>query len=374
MNKTLLARGVGFSVALAGMAHAADVIPVVFDGPDEGYNDPAPAAPIGGNPGTTLGQQRTIVANYAADLWGTILVSDVPIYVGAQFNPRAPNVLGSAGSTQAWSDHPNFPFRNTWYAAALADALAGADLRPGFTDISSQFSSTFAFYFGLDNNTPAGQINFLDVVMHEYGHGLGFANFTDESTGQFLGGVPDVYSQFTFDNTRLLFWPEMTDGQRQASAINDGNVVFTGAATGIGAPLTLVPRMQFRVSAPLAIAGVYGFNTAGFGPAPSPVNFASDSVVVGLDAAIPGTSPTTTDGCSPFTNAAEVAGNYAVVDRGTCGFAVKAKNAQDAGARGVIVANNAPGPAPGRGGGDPAGVIPPISVSQADGEIGRAHV
>ena len=28
------------------------------DGPNEGFNDPTPVAPEGGNPGTTRGQQR----------------------------------------------------------------------------------------------------------------------------------------------------------------------------------------------------------------------------------------------------------------------------------------------------------------------------
>ncbi|HTV00362.1 MAG TPA: hypothetical protein VMF13_07505, partial [Luteitalea sp.] len=38
-------------------AQAAVTIYIVnFDGPSEGFNDPTPVAPVGGNPGTTLGQ------------------------------------------------------------------------------------------------------------------------------------------------------------------------------------------------------------------------------------------------------------------------------------------------------------------------------
>ena len=65
------------------------------------------------------------------------------------------------------------------------------------------------------------------------------------------------------------------------------------------------------------------------------------NVVVGLDPA-DGSGPLTTDGCSPLTNAAAVAGNIALIDRGTCGFIVKVKNAQNAGAIAVIIANNSP--------------------------------
>jgi PA domain len=39
----------------------------------------------------------------------------------------------------------------------------------------------------------------------------------------------------------------------------------------------------------------------------------------------------TTDACSVITNGAAVAGNIAIVDRGTCTFVIKVKNAQNAG-------------------------------------------
>src|SRR3546814_10660728 len=99
---------------------------------------------------------------------------------------------------------------------------------PGFIDINSQFSSDFDFYYGLDGDTPAGQISFLDVVMHEVGHGLGFQNFENEATGAFLADRQDIYSVFTFDNTAGKYWTQMTDLERQASAINYGKAVFDG--------------------------------------------------------------------------------------------------------------------------------------------------
>ena len=49
---------------------------------------------------------------------------------------------------------------------------------------------------------------------------------------------------------------------------------------------------------------------------------------------------TSTDGCSPFDNAGDVAGRIALVERGVCGFAVKARNATNAGAAAVIIYNN----------------------------------
>ena len=368
MNKPLLALSIAVSMALFGAtaASAADVVPINFDDPGEGYNDATPVAPIGGNPGTTIGEQRQIVAQFAADLWGSVLTSNVPVYVGAQFSPLAPNVLGSAGTTFYVYNFPGAAYPDTIYFSALGDALAGEDLVPGYVDISSNFSSDFTWYYGLDDNTPAGQYNFLDVVMHEFGHGLGFANAENEGTGQFAGGLQDIYSVYTYDNTAGKYWPQMTVAERKASGINYGKVVFTGASATAGAALTLDPRTAFRVDAPASIAGDYSYGTAGFGPTVTPDNF-SGMVVVGTDGV--GAS---NDGCEPLTNAAAAAGNIVLMDRGTCNFTQKALNAQNAGATGVIIANNAAGsPPPGLGGADPAVMVPTISVTQPDGVILR---
>lgn len=383
MNKLRTALATAVLVALAGMstAQAADIIPVVTDPAGFGYNETTPVAPVGGNPGTTRGQQRRIVAQYAAAMWGSVLKSDEPIYVQARFLSLAAGVLGSAGSVTAHGNFPNAPFLNTYYHAALADSLAGSDLSPTTYDIQSQFSTNFAFYYGLDGKTPAGLVNFLDVVMHEYAHGLGFSNFEDEASGRWLGatvaqpnaGFPDAYSQFTYDNTAAKFWTQMTNVERAASGLNYGNVVFTGARATAGAKLLLDDRQDFRVTAPAAVAGNYAIGSVTFGPLISTTNF-NGQVVLGVDAA-DAAGPSTSDGCSPLTNGAAVAGKIALMDRGTCTIAVKTKNAQNAGAIGVVIANNAAGnPPPNFSGVDPTITIPTIVVTQAAGTSFKANL
>ena len=128
------------------------------DGAGEGFNDPTPVAPVGGNPGTTLGQQRLIAFQHAADIWGATLDSNQIIRIQAAFNPLGVGVLGSAGSIQAFRDfggvgsYPGAEFPGTWYGGALANKRAGADLNPAVNDINAQFSSNFNF-LGLDNST-----------------------------------------------------------------------------------------------------------------------------------------------------------------------------------------------------------------------------
>lgn len=70
------------------------------------------------------------------------------------------------------------------------------------------------------------------------------------------------------------------------------------------------------------------------------------------------------NGCSAITN---VSGKIAVIDRGGCAFAIKALAAQNGGATGVIIVNNAPGSAPGMAGTDATIIIPVMSLSQTDG-------
>ncbi len=367
VNSVRNALAAGILAALSfGTAQAADVIPVYTDPSGFGYFDTTPVAPVGGNPGTTRGEQRRIAAQYAASLWGSVLKSDVPIFVGARFQALAPGVLGSAGAASWHGNFQNAPRLFTWYPTALADALAGFNLRPGLTDINTNFSTNFAFYYGLDGKTPAGLTNFLDVVMHEYAHGLGFSSVATVSTGVMPLGYPDTYNVHAFDNTTGKFWPQMTNAERQAAAINTGNVVFTGPRAVAGAQMLLDKRIYFRATAPAAVAGDYAYGTASFGPAATPANFAGQ-VVLGTDSV-----GDAGDGCEPITS--DVAGKIALIDRGVCGFAIKTKNAQNAGAVGVIIANNAAGAAPGLGGADPTIVIPTISVSQANGVTFKANL
>jgi len=68
-------------------------------------------------------------------------------------------------------------------------------------------------------------------------------------------------------------------------------------------------------------------------------------VVIAVDAA-DSIGPSTTDACSPITNGAQVSGKIALVDRGSCTFVTKVKNAQNAGAIAAIVADNQPGVLP----------------------------
>lgn len=81
--------------------------------------------------------------------------------------------------------------------------------------------------------------------------------------------------------------------------------------------------------------------------------------------------------CGPLTalDALAVNGRVALVDRGVCGFAIKVKNAQNAGAIAVLVADNSVGtPPPGLGGTDPTITIPSVRITLTDGNAIKAQL
>lgn len=374
------------ALALAGSAAQAATITVVnTDGPGEGFNDPTPVVPSPSNPGTTLGQQRLNVFQTAAEQWGALLQSDVEIRVRAAFNPLTCSgtsaVLGSAGATSVHQDFTNAPLPGTLYSAALANALSGIDLNGANEEINTQFNSdidngtcltgTAGWYYSTEasDTTPSDRIPLLPVVFHELGHGLGFQTFTSNQTGAFFSGTPDIWTNFLFDVSIGLSWRDMTsNAQRQASAINDPNLVWTGPNVFADQDMFLGNPPALIISAPAAIAGTYPAQAASFGP-PIPGGGLSGDIVAALD----GGGVSTLDGCEAITNGAAVSGNIALVDRGNCNFSAKAVNAQNAGAIGVIVANNTTGLPP-MGGDDPSVTIPAIGVTQAIGNDIRAQL
>ena len=172
---------------------------------------------------------------YAVDIWASYLKSPVPIIVNANFIELQQGVLGSAGPTNFVRDFAGAPADTTFYPIALAEKIAGKDLNaPGAADINSNFSSVFDFYFGLDGNPPSNQYDFVSIVLHELGHGLGFTGATSYQDGignWSLNSNNDasIYTKFVElgDGTLITDIPSGTEEAGNAFTSND--LFFNGS-------------------------------------------------------------------------------------------------------------------------------------------------
>ena len=187
-----------------------------------------------------------------------------------------------------------------------------------------------------------------DVVAHEWGHA--YTEYTHNLIYQWQSGaLNESYSDI---------WGELVDQINGAGTDTPGTVRTVNSCSAFTTPVPVL-----TINSPASIADDYAAGAAAFGPALTPAGL-TGNVVLADDGVAPGN-----DACTPLANAGAIAGNIAILDRGACAFTIKVKNAQDAGATGVIVANNVAGPPGGMAGADPTITIPSLMVAQSTGNL-----
>ena len=227
--------------------------------------------------------------------------------------------------------------------------------RDSFDNLGTKMDSIFDRGYGCPNASWNGVfISFCpgfttdDVTGHEWSHA--YTEFTDGLIYQWQSGAlnesySDIYGE-TIDRLYSVIGTDDPDGAR------------TDAQCSSYSP----PKSVMQINSPPGIAGTYATQPAQFGPT---------LTTTGVTGSVVYASPA--DGCSALTNGSEIAGNVALIDRGTCTFVVKVKNAQLAGATAVIVANNVSSGLPGMGGTDDTITIPSVGITQADGNTIKAN-
>lgn len=166
-----------------------------------------------------------------------------------------------------------------------------------------------------------------DTVSHEWAHA--YTEYTSGLVYQFQpGALNESYSDV---------WGEVVD------MINPRFNETPDTVRTVGECSTHSPAIpKVTITAPASIAGECLAGGSSWGEQPDATGFEAD-VVIATDVAEPADADpagTTTDGCSPYDNAAEVAGKIAMVDRGRCTFFQKAQNAKAAGVQALIIGNN----------------------------------
>jgi hypothetical protein len=156
---------------------------------------------------------------YAINIYRSQLTSPVEIKVHASFKPLPGLLLGLGGPARmALRSDGNY------YPIALANRLAGEDLAPNDVDIKAEFNSSTQWYYGTDGKLPKNKTDFVSVVLHELGHGVGMSDSfemfgTGARWGQ--GKAPSVFDVFVGD----------ADGNRLVTKYTNGSADVKAAIT-----------------------------------------------------------------------------------------------------------------------------------------------
>jgi extracellular elastinolytic metalloproteinase len=237
---------------------------------------------------------------------------------------------------------------------------------PGHSDTSSTASPNFSFIKTPDftmaphvtNNMRAAVTNLFYVtnMMHDISYQYGF----DEPSGNFQvnndgrGGV---------GNDPLK--AEAQDGSGTDNA--NMNTPPDGQSPRMQMYLWDPPADSLIVNSPAAIAGKYLAVQSAFS-----TNNLVTTATTGAAIYFDDMSASTHLGCVSPSNS--LTGKIVLIDRGTCNFTVKVKDAQTAGAKAVVMIDDIVEPPFAMGGTDNTITIPAVMVSQEDGDSLLAHI
>lgn len=257
-------------------------------------------------------------------------------------------------NVHAYDDRKN---TNTYTAGTNVSPDGGANLEFDFP-----FDATLTATPVSNLNAAVVNLFYWNNLMHDIMARKGFdevsGNFQAKNYGNTGLGNDDVQAQAQDASTATM------------PSFNNAN--FSTPVDGTR------PRMQMylwnKVAAPTTVtapANLAGPIEAAEGAFTKPLS-KTGTITGNLVLVNDGTS-TPNLGCAAYTNAASVANNIALVERGTCAFTVKVQQAQAAGAKLVVIINNSATQAPFSFVGDTTGIrIPGIMISQADGNRFKA--
>jgi hypothetical protein len=175
----------------------------------------------------------------AAAIWSHLVVSYVTINVEAIWDTMPEGTLAATKVLSTWANSPGLQ-PDTWYPVAMAEAITFQNLNGTESEIEVTVNSNMStkWYYGTDGNTPAGKYDFVTLILHELGHGLGFDPSFDVDAngfGRWGSGTPlrpyryDKVSVVgpTYPNSDLLInYPDSST--LLAGKLKSDNVYFSG--------------------------------------------------------------------------------------------------------------------------------------------------
>ena len=160
-------------VLMNSLASSASITMLDDDG--NFFEDQTPAAPIDGNPGVTVGEQRINAVLFVKDFIESILSINAPVTVKFVLdNTQNSSILASARPLYFYNQSfvSSLPLSLPFYPSALANQYAGYDINSSTDDIRIRVGNRQDYYYGF-SKPPAGTFHFISLIIHEMIHGLG---------------------------------------------------------------------------------------------------------------------------------------------------------------------------------------------------------
>lgn len=221
------------------------------------------------------GPARRAAFEHALSLWEDLLAGEVPVVVSASMESQGGTGSGALlASGGPFILHRGFgdSLPDTWYAAALANQIAGFDLSgPDFPEVSIVFNAdvdesdvlgSIDWYYGTDA-FPGYDVDFVTVALHEIGHGLGFISFVDGPSGELMtgSGEPSIFER-SLIRPGVGRYAELLPAERAAAVIEpdllwDGPHVQTvfGMSAAVFTPPEFSPGSSVGHWDPAAVPG-----------------------------------------------------------------------------------------------------------------------
>ncbi|MEU6137732.1 M4 family metallopeptidase [Nocardioides sp. NPDC047086] len=204
------------------------------------------------------------------------------------------------------------------------DSYDGAGAKMVTVNNDPAISCPNANWNGATTNYCSG-VTSDDVVAHEWGHA-----YTEYTSGLIYQWQPGALNEAYSD-----MWGNTVDFINARENDSSEEVKRASGSCSTSSPA----RVRFEITAPEDAAGLCQVASASWTAADTFASPVTANIVVARDAANT-EGPSETDGCTAYSNTADVAGKWAYVDRGTCSFQIKVDNAAAAGAAGLVVGNN----------------------------------
>lgn len=153
---------------------------------------------------SNFSEEAKIAFEYAISIWEANITTNVPVNIHVSMDKLADHVLGQGKPAIFLRNFRSTPIADVYYPVALAEKITDKEQnKANEADITCNFNSNKAWYFGTDGNTPVNSYDFVSAVLHEIGHGLGFAGFFTSENGIArlcnTSGSPSIYDYYVMN-------------------------------------------------------------------------------------------------------------------------------------------------------------------------------